>query len=131
MQFKPSRKRNIYIPKYTFFHWDVYSFYNTSTPLPRKVNKSVKCNEFKTLISIWNVIHDDRLKLSLYLFACTQADVSSRYQILETVNTNLSEQRTYELSVAISGLQQTIMKFALDVCPAVLWAGWRWISVKF
>jgi len=43
--------------------------------------------------------------LSLYLFAFTQTGDSSRYHILEPVNTNLCEQWTYELNGAISGWQ--------------------------
>ena len=37
-------------------------------------------------------------------FACTQAEVSSRYHFLATVTTNLSEKCTYEFCGAKSGL---------------------------
>jgi len=69
--------------------------------------------------------------LSLYLFAFTQAEVSSRCHFLATVNANLCEQWTNEFTGAISGLQKNIMNFVLDVCRAVRRSGWCWISVKF
>jgi hypothetical protein len=76
-------------------------------------------------------MHDDKRRFSIYLFACTQADVLSRYHFLATVTTNLCEQWIYEFCGAISELQKNIMKFALDVCPADRRPGCRWISVKF
>jgi hypothetical protein len=45
-----------------------------------------------------DIRHDDKLKLSIYLFAYTQADVLSRFHFLANVNTNLCEQWTCEFS---------------------------------
>jgi len=54
--------------------------------------------------NIDNLIHEDKIKLSVYLSACIQADFSSRNQIRQTVNTNLFEQGTCDLNGVISGL---------------------------
>ena len=45
-----------------------------------------------------NFIHDDKLKLSVYLSVCMQAEFSSRNQILQTVNTNLFEEEDMRIN---------------------------------
>ena len=80
MQLNLSRKRNICITKWIFFHWVFYilNLYVVDKILLQNkyINKSFKDNEFKTIISYWKIIDDHKFRLSLNVFHCTQAEVS-------------------------------------------------------